>query len=213
MSTSAHIEMINKMKAGIEHQAKTNADAMREQAMQDAESFRSKKVYQAKIKISADADLEEKAIRSQKAVQISVVNGIQRKKLLNSRQEAIDKAMVKAEEKLAEYTKTKDYDETLYKLCLEGLMALGDPVVALAVRECDAEKVKGFISKLADEYKSKSQKDVALSLSDYVVDDACIGGVVLISNNGTVQMSNTLKDRLHLACTDLYPKIRTILLD
>lgn len=205
--------MINKMKAGIEHQARTNADSMREQAIHEAERYHAKNVYQAISKIDADNQLVEKNIRAQKAVQLSVVNGQQRKKLLNCRQEAIDKALLKAENKLKEYVKTSKYDEALYKLCLEGLIALSDPEVQLAVRSADAEKVKGFIPRLADEFKEKSQKEVVLSLAEYVVDDSCIGGVVLISHEGTIQMSNTLKDRLHLACTDLYPKIRKILVD
>lgn len=212
MQAQSAIEMINKMKAGIEHQAKTNADTIREQARQDSDRLKTRTVYNAKAKIKEDNIITKKGIRAKKSVQLSVVNGKQRMKLLEIRNAAIDKAIEKAQDKLSEIAKKPEYKDILYNLCLEGLLSLCEPEVQIAVRECDAELVKGDIKKLEEDYNKRTEKEVKVSLSDYVVPNECIGGCVLSAQEGKIQISNTLMDRLHLACKDLYPEIRSIFL-
>ena len=213
MQAQSAIEMINKMKAGIEHQAKTNADTIREQARQDSDRLKTRTVYNAKAKIKEDNIITKKGIRAKKSVQLSVVNGKQRMKLLEIRNAAIDKAIEKAQDKLSEIAKKPEYKDILYNLCLEGLLSLCEPEVQIAVRECDAELVKGDIKKLEEDYNKRTEKEVKVSLSDYVVPNECIGGCVLSAQEGKIQISNTLMDRLHLSCKDLYPKIRNIFLE
>ena len=134
-------------------------------------------------------------------------------KLLKIRDQAIEKALHQAEEKLKQTVNSPKYNEILYGLCLEGLLCLREQEVEIAVRKSDQDFVKQNIQKLTEDYHQKTDLNVKISLSDYIVPDDCIGGCVLISQEGKIQISNTLLDRLHLACKDLYPQIRKIFLD
>ena len=212
MQGRSALEMMEKMKAGIEHQAKQTAEDIKKKADEEASRLLQKKVYNEKAKIKEDNKQTKKQILSQKSVQVSVAKGKQQMKILKIRNEAIDKALKKAEERLQKTAASAEYKGILFNLCLEGLLALREKVVEIAVRKCDADEIKNNIQKLKDEYHQKTDLDVELTLSDYVVPDECIGGCVLISQEGKIQISNTLMDRLHLACKDLYPEIRKIFL-
>jgi len=213
MQNSAAIEMINKMKAGIEHQARTNADNIIEQAKQDAERLKTRSVYQARSKIKEENKLKKKQIRSKKSVQLSIANGKQRMRVLKIRNDAIEQATKKAEEELIQIVKTPQYEKILVDLCVQGLLSLMEPAVELAVKESDKSLLERVIGNISSIFKEKSGQDCEVSVSSYVVPDECIGGVVLIAHNQQIQCSNTLKDRLHLACKDLYPEIRKIFFD
>ena len=212
MQGRSALEMMEKMKAGIEHQAKQTAEDIKKKAQEDASRLLQKKVYNEKAKIKTDNKQTKKQILSQKSVQVSVAKGKQQMKILKIRNEAIDKALQKAEGKLRDVAASNQYKDILYKLCLEGLLALREKYVEIAVRKCDADEINNNIPKLKDDYHQKTDLDVDIKLSDYVVPDDCIGGCVLIAQEGKIQISNTLMDRLHLACKDLYPEIRKIFL-
>ena len=210
MQSNNAIEMIKKMKAGIEHQARTNADNIVEQAKQDSERLKSRTVYQARSKIKEENKLKKKQIREKKSVQLSIANGKQRMKVLHIRNDTIDSCIKQAEEKLIEISNSSEYKSILISLCVQGLLNLLEEQVELAVKKSDATIIQENIQEIERLYKEKSEKDCKVSLSSYVVPDECIGGVVLITNEYKIQLSNTLKDRLHLACKDLYPQIREV---
>ncbi|OHT12053.1 hypothetical protein TRFO_18246 [Tritrichomonas foetus] len=210
MNSNYAAEMIKKMKASIAHQAETNAEQIREAAKQDSDRIKLRQIYQAQMKIAEENKLREKQIRAQKSVKLSIANGQQRMKVLKIRDEAVNSAMEKATEQLKEYVKKPEYPELLYKLCLQGVLSLNEDKVEIAVTAADAEIFNSKKSNIASEYKKRTEKDVEISLSSYVLPDQAIGGCVVIAKEGKLQCSNTLMDRLSLSCKDLYPKIREI---
>jgi V-type H+-transporting ATPase subunit E len=205
------VDLMTKMKASINHQAKTTAEQIREQAAQDADRLKTRAVYQARMKIKDENKLKKKQIRSQKSVRLSIVNGSQRMKVLQIRDDAVNKAMEAAADKLKKFVTTPEYRSLLEKLCLQGLMNLSEPHVQIAVRAADRNLVPGLLGGLASAYKAKTGNEVRVELAEYVVPDACIGGCVLIAKEGRIQCSNTLMDRLSLSCKDLFPQIRKVL--
>ncbi|OHS94411.1 hypothetical protein TRFO_39397 [Tritrichomonas foetus] len=210
MNNNYAAEMIKKMKASIAHQAETNAEQIRNVAKEDADRIKTRQLYQARMKIKEENKLRKKQIRAQKSVQLSIANGQQRMKVLKIRDEAVNSAMEKAAEQLKEYVKKPEYADLLYKLCLQGILSLNENSVEIAVTAADAQIFNSKKNDIASGYKERTQKDVQITLSSYVLPDEAIGGCVVIAKEGKIQLSNTLMDRLSLSCKDLYPKIREI---
>lgn len=206
-------DLINKMKASIIHQAETTAQEITDQGSVEIDRYRVKMWNQARTTIENDTELETKRIKEQRSVKLSVVKGRQHMKMLKARDEAVNEAMKIAEGNLIEFAKKPEYTKLLHDLCLQGLMSLMEKEVSLAVTANDKDKLNGMLGQLSSDFKSKTNQDVALSVSDYVLPDAAIGGVVLIVKDGKIQCSNTLMDRLVLSCKELYPELRKIFLD
>jgi vacuolar-type H+-ATPase subunit E/Vma4 len=203
-------QLIAKMKASIKHQATTTAAQIREQANQDADRVKTRTVYHAKIKIKDENKLKKKQILSQKSVSLSVVNGSERMKILRIRDDAVNNAIDLAAAKLRAFSESPQYRQLLHDLCLQGLAALNEAQVALAVKAGDQTLIQEIIPELKAAFDAKAGQNSDLTVSDYVLPDAAIGGCVLIAMNGKIQCSNTLMDRLMLACKDMYPEIQKV---
>lgn len=210
MQGKSTTELINKMKTSIQHQAETTVREIQRQAEQDADRLRVHTVYQERTKIVDASRLERKRILSQKSVSLSTETGKQRMKLLNMRNEAVDAAMELSKKDLVEFVGKPEYKTLLRDLCVQGLLSLMEEEVAVAVTARDKDVAKGLLGEIAKEYTARTKKDVKVTLSDYTLPDPAIGGCVLIAKEGKIQCSNTLMDRLALACKDLYPRIREI---
>ena len=169
--------------------------------------------------------LKQKLTENKKAVQLSIQNGIQRMKVLKVRDEAVQQSMKIAEEKLKNHVKSSSYPDLLRKLCIQSLLSIREKKVQFAVTAADSKIFENQKNAIVEGYKQKLQEleaksddddsndDIEISLSDYVLPEAAIGGCVAIAQEGTIQCSNTLMDRLVLSCKDLYPAIRKIFLD
>ena len=210
MQGKSTTELINKMKTSIQHQAETTVREIQRQAEQDADRLRVHTVYQERTKIVDASRLERKRILSQKSVSLSTETGKQRMKLLNMRNEAVDAAMELSKKDLVEFVGKPEYKALLRDLCVQGLLSLMETEVAVAVTARDKDVAKALLGEIAKEYTARTKKDVKVTLSDYTLPEAAIGGCVLIAKEGKIQCSNTLMDRLALACKDLYPRIREI---
>ena len=222
MNSKSAQEMIKKMVDSIHHQAETNCKQIRALAEESANQIRTKTKYNACGKIDDDMELKQKLTQNKKAVQLSIQNGIQRMKVLKVREEAVDQSMKIAEEKLKKHVKSSEYPELLKKLCVQSLISIREKKVQFAVTAADAKIFENQKNAIVEIYKQKLEEfktndkddeDIEISLSDYVLPDAAIGGCVAIAQEGTIQCSNTLMDRLVLSCKDLYPQIRKIFLD
>lgn len=211
-------EMINKMKASILYQAETTARSIQKNAESDASSNKSEKIYRARLKIEDEVHIKEKEIRAKKSVELSIAKQNARMEELKIKDKAVQEAVLRAEERLRQYVNDPEYKTLLHNLIFQGLKTLLESKVEIAVKQADAELVNNDIENLKSQLEEyinsndslpKLQK-IDLSVSSYVLPDACIGGCVLICHEGKIQYSNTLEDRLQLACHDLYPQIRKI---
>ena len=210
MSQNYAETMIKKMIASIMYQAKNEADRLEKLANEDADRQRNSYVNAQKTKLEEEVKNQTKAIKNQKSIKLSIANGKFKMKVLKVKDEAVNMAMTKAQERLNEFVKTSEYPDLLYKLILQSLLILREPVVDIAVVKDDGQKVQARLDEIASDYKKRTQSDIQLSVSDYVLPPAAIGGCVAIAKEGKIQCSNTLMDRLDLSCKDLYPKIRAI---
>lgn len=228
MNSKTAADMIKKMKESIEHQAQTNKAQIEQDAEEQATSLRNKLVNNARTKIEEDELFSRKQIHDQLAVQLSIVNSVQKMKVLKARDEALNKAMIKAQESLRQYVKSPEYPDLLCNICVQSLLNLGEPNVEFALTENDGpifdskkndilnlykEKVAARNTERKNSSKSGNEISIEISRSSYVLPDAAIGGCVAIAKEGTIQCSNTFMDRLTLSCTDLYPRIKDILLE
>lgn len=204
--------MIQKMIDGINHQAQTEFEETIRKAKETGDQLSNKEKMDACKKMDDEEREFAKQLENNKFIRLSIARGKQNMKLLCARNDVIELAMKEAEGELEKYSKTEKYKETLFNLCVQGMISLDEPKLEFAVRACDAEYINNNLQKIQDEYKNRTGNKTEVKLSDYVVPDHCLGGVVLIGRDGEIQMSNTFRDRLHLARSDLYPEIRKILL-
>lgn len=210
MQSSAANEMIKKMKDSIEHQANNDAQQIKQQATNEAARLKIQTINQAKLKIASENELRKKQIVAQKQVKISIVNGGQRMKILKMRDDAMNTSMEMAIERLNKIVKSSEYPQLLHDLILQGLMQLREEFVEIAVTAADREVAAKQINSCADKYNKATGETTHLQLSSYELPPKAIGGCVLIAHDSKIQLSNTLMDRLSLACKDLYPEIRKI---
>ena len=88
-------------------------------------------------------------------------------KVLSARQELLDKLFEDARKKLKDAsTKSKNYEEILQGLILEGLYILAEKKVELRARKADKDKVLSASKKAAEEYKKNFGQEVEVKLDE-----------------------------------------------
>ncbi|EXJ83767.1 ATP synthase (E/31 kDa) subunit [Capronia coronata CBS 617.96] len=204
---------LKKMTAFIRQEAMEKA---REIQLKADEEFAIEKSRLVREEIAAiDTEYEKKFKQASMSQQItrSTMANKTRIKVLSARQELLDRLFEQAREKLPEAgSKSKNYEEILKGLILEGMYMLCEKKVSIRCREADKEKVQSAAKKASAEYKEKMG-----SGSEAVVDDSewlpaeSAGGVFVVSGSGKIELNNTFEERLRLCETDALPSIRATL--
>lgn len=163
---------------------------------------------------SIDQEYEKKfkqAAMSQQITRSTSANKT-RLRVLQSRQELLDKLFEDARKKIAEKSKEDNYEETLKGLILEGMYMIAESKVGLKCREADKDKVSKAAEEASKEYKDKTGKDIepVISEKDYLPEESA-GGVFLTGTGGRIELDNTFEQRLKQLETDALPSVRATL--
>lgn len=120
-----------------------------------------------------------------------------------------------AEKKLAALSSDQSkYSGLVASLILQGLLCLKDTKVLVRCRRSDLEIVKGSLLSVSEEYVAKTQDPVTVNVDESTyLSDSCIGGIVLLSQGGSIQVDNTFESRLDIAYSQNLPDIRQILFE
>ena len=96
-------------------------------------------------------------------------------KVLSARQELLDQLFEDARKKLSD-AGSKNYDEVLKGLILEGMYMLAEKKVSVRCRKADKDKVKTAAKKASEEYKSNmgSESTVAVNEKDWLPEDSYV---------------------------------------
>lgn len=89
-----------------------------------------------------------------------------RLRVLQARQELLDKLFEDARKQIAEKSKDDNYGETLKGLILECMYMIGEEKMGLRCREADKDKVSEAADEAAKIYKEKTGKDIEPVISD-----------------------------------------------
>lgn len=135
----------------------------REIQLKADEEFAIEKSRLVREEIAAiDREYEKKFKQASMSQQItrSTMANKTRIKVLSARQELLDRLFEEARGKLAEAANSKDYEEILKGLILEGLYLLCESKVSIRCKEAEKDKVQSAAKKAAAEYKEKVGSEV-----------------------------------------------------
>ena len=171
-----------------------------------------KRAEAEKAKILSDA-AKQADLRYQQIISEAKMNG--RRAELEAKEEVIEAAFNKATEELTNIANTDgdEYVEALIEMIKEAATEIGGGDLIVLLKAEDANKVKGKLDTIADKVKSlikDRNKPVNLnSIASEVSSDSgvettleigepidTIGGAILKTRNGEIQVNNTIEARM-----------------
>merc|ERR1740123_2003378 len=170
---------------------------------------------------------KKKKIETQQAIARCTAINKSRLEKIRGRQTILGKISDEAKDGLSKAMQTDDKQKAfLTKLIVQGLLMLLEDNVQIRCRACDDTLVEACLESAAFEYsqliqqETGSTKTVMLSLDTEVKlppapsgepGPSCMGGVVLLCQNGKITIDNTIDSRLSLVLEQAKPKIRKLL--
>lgn len=196
-----------------EAQVKADGNKAEAQAQCDAIIADGEKRAEAeKAKILSDAT-KQADLRYQQIISEAKMNG--RRAELEAKEEVIEAAFNKATEELTNIANTNgdEYVEALIEMIKEAATEIGGGDLIVLLKADDADKVKGKLDTIADKVKSlirDRNKPVNLNSiasevsSDFGIETTLeigepietIGGAILKTRNGEIQVNNTIEARM-----------------
>lgn len=195
----------------IKSEAQTKADKILQEAEIEVNSIIDDGNKQAEIekkKILEDAK-KQSDMRYQQIISEAKMNS--RRLELEAREEVIETAFEKANEELkniASSTNT-EYIDALAKMVKEAAIEIGGGDLVVFVKEEDKLKLTNLDS-IASEIKSATDKDTTLEFGESI---GVIGGAVLKTKNGEIEVNNTIDARVIRYKKALRSEVAKILFD
>lgn len=114
---------------------------------------------------------------------------------LGAKEEVIEAAFAKATENLKVKASSDDneYSESLIKMIKEAACELGGGDLIVQVKESDIANVEGQLKQLSSDIATKTGVSTTLTMGESI---NAIGGVILKTKNGDIEVNNTIESRL-----------------
>ena len=114
---------------------------------------------------------------------------------LGAKEEVIEAAFTKATENLKVKASSDDneYSESLIKMIKEAACELGGGDLIVQVKESDIANVEGQLKQLSSDIATKTGVSTTLTMGESI---NAIGGVILKTKNGDIEVNNTIESRL-----------------
>lgn len=158
---------LKKMTAFIRQEALEKAKEIQIKADEEFAIEKSKLVRQETAAIDTAYEKKFKQASMSQQITRSTVSNKSRLKILSARQELLDDLFEEARTKLGSTTKNKKkYQELLKLLILEGLYPMNEPKVQVMAKKGDYDLVNKAIVDAAKEYKSKTDKEIKVTLDE-----------------------------------------------
>jgi V-type H+-transporting ATPase subunit E len=218
------------MTAFIRQEAMEKANEIRLKADEEFAIEKSKLVRQETSSIDSSYEKKFKQASMSQQITRSTVSNKSRLRILSARQELLDRLFEDAGKKLGDISKDKKkYQGVLKNLILEGAYALNEDKLQVKIRKADSDVAKQAIEEAQKEYKSKVNKDVAITIDEsdplpsesyvnrllkntvYMLTGHRSGGAMIVGTGGRIDINNTLEERLRLLESDALPSIRVTL--
>ncbi|EKX74424.1 vacuolar ATP synthase subunit E, putative [Theileria equi strain WA] len=136
-------------------------------------------------------------------------------KLLRYQCDVIDEITQSALGKLKDLVAdAQEYKKVLIMLILSGCFALDTENVLVRCRTSDVDIVESVLSDVRDEYerivqeRQRIQKSINISVDRKVSLSEDMFGVVLTTQDGTIECDSTLNNRLNRCCRALIPELK-----
>jgi V/A-type H+-transporting ATPase subunit E len=185
----------DKIVSSILSEAQVKADKIIQEAESQIKSFEeveSKNVELEKKKIMDDAN-KQSIMRRQQILSEAKMKA--RKLELETREELIEESFNKATEQLKKIASSSDakYIDSLVKVIKEAAVEIDGGDIIIHTKSDDKAKIENRINDIATEVKAETGKDTTFQFGDSI---QTIGGVILKTKNGDVEINNTIESRL-----------------
>ncbi|XP_054421752.1 V-type proton ATPase subunit E 2 [Pteronotus mesoamericanus] len=204
---------IKHMMAFIEQEANEKAEEIDAKAEEEFNIEKGRLVQTQRLKIMEYYEKKEKQIEQQKKIQMSTVRNQARLEVLRAQNDLVSELLNDAKLRLSQIVEDPGvYQGMLYKLVLQALLRLLEPVVIVRCRPQDHFLVEHAVQKAIPEYMTVSRKRVKVQMDREVhLAMNAAGGVEVYSGNQKIKVSNTLESRLDLLAQEKMPEIRKAL--
>ncbi|WP_297980543.1 V-type proton ATPase subunit E [uncultured Methanobrevibacter sp.] len=204
-----------KIVSNIMSEAQAKADVNISEAQTQVEAILAdgeKRAEAEKVKISENAK-KQADMRYQQIISEAKMNA--RRAELGAKEEVIEEAFNKATEDLKNKAATDDeeYVEALIEMIKEAATEIGGGELIVLLKEDDIDKVKGQLDSIADKVKSLiKDRNKPVNLNEIAKDVSSeagietsleigepidtIGGAILRTKNGEIQVNNTIESRM-----------------
>ena len=184
-----------KIVSSIMSDAQIKADSLLAEAEKEKQSILSEGETEAvaeKEKILENADKQAK-MRYQQIISEAKMNS--RRMELEAREEVIEEAFKKAEERLKEIASSdaEEYKASLEKVITEAGLEIGGGNLIVLVKKDDVAKIQGSLSSLAKNISDKTRNSTTLELGENITN---IGGAIVKTENGEIEVNNTIEARM-----------------
>ncbi len=184
-----------KIVSSILSDAKFKADSISEEAENESKSILEegdKVALMEKEKILEDGK-KLSAMRYQQIISEAKMKS--RRMELDSREEVIEESFKKAEEKLVKIASSDstEYKESIIDIIKEAALEIGGGDLVLLLKEEDEAKIKGSISEIENDVKTKTGKETKLEIGNNI---NTIGGTIIKTKNGDIEVNNTIEARM-----------------
>ncbi|HOI40696.1 MAG TPA: V-type proton ATPase subunit E [Methanobacterium sp.] len=184
-----------KIVSSIISDAQIKAESILAEVEKEKESILSEGEAQAvaeKEKILENAE-KQANMRYQQIISEAKMNS--RRMELEAREEIIEEAFQKAEEKLKEIASSdaSEYKTSLEKVITEAGVEIGGGDLVIFVKESDITKIKGSLPSIENSISGKTNTPTKLEIGENI---NTIGGVIVKTKNGEIEVNNTIEARM-----------------
>jgi V/A-type H+-transporting ATPase subunit E len=136
---------------------------------------------------------KQSAMKYQQLISEAKMNS--RRAELEAREEIIESAFKRAEEELKKIASTdsNEYKESLKKIIEEASIEIGGGDLVLSLKEDDVAKIKGAIPAIEKDIENKTGTKTTLEIGENIT---TIGGAIVKTKNGEVEVNNTIEARM-----------------
>ena len=184
-----------KIVSSIMSDAQIKADSILGKAKEENNSILEKgqkEALQEKEKILEDAK-KQSNMKYQQLISEAKMNS--RRAELEAREELIESAFKRAEEELKEIasTSSEEYKESLKKIIEEASVEIDGGDLVLSLKEEDIAKIKDAIPAIEKDIEGKTGTKTTLEIGENI---KTIGGAVIKTKNGEIEVNNTIEARM-----------------
>lgn len=185
----------DKIISRIMSEAQEKADKIIQEAQSEVDSINSKATKDAdaeKNKI-LDNGKKQSDMRYQQIISEAKMNA--RRAELEAKEDVIEAAFNKATEDLTQIASSNnaEYVDSLTKMIKEAAVEIGGGELVVKVKADDVSKIDSKLTTLASEVTNDTGVQTTLSLGNNI---EAIGGAVLTTANGDIEVNNTIESRL-----------------
>ncbi len=114
---------------------------------------------------------------------------------LEAREEIIEEAFKKAEEKLKKIASSDapEYKASLEKVITESSVEIGGGDLIVLVKESDVTKIKGSLPSIEKNISEKTNSTTKLEIGENI---KTVGGAIVRTKNGEIEVNNTIEARM-----------------